>query len=205
MTTSLTDTQLFTGPLGVRISHSIAVGAFEDLQLCLRYALASTNSSACRERQPEQWFATFLRALQSLRFSLFEHTHEQIVYDAHRHIISDVYNGHLPPPRERGPWFGQLEHLLKQASVPDSQYKIRVHTCSSHLCIDFDCEEDGVPVAILFHIYCTNDPAAPAGKVNLVFNHLGARASPTYLAGVRESLQMTIHRQLQAALTSELG
>lgn len=198
------DTRIFEEALRIKPAPWLTLDTWEDLQLCLRYSQAMSNEKYSMETQPEQWFAVVLATLQSLKFSLFEHTHKSIVYDPHREALSDVYNGYLPPPREKGPWFKGLDNKY-QAAASDDAYTIKVMNVSSHLSIEMDCEDDKIPVVILFYVYCITDPVEPTKKLNLVFDHLGARFNPSAFALLRKDLEARNREKLIEILNRELA
>lgn len=198
------DTRVFEERLRIKPAPWLTLETWEDLQLCLRYSQAVSNKKHSMETQPEQWFSVVLATLQSLGFTLFEHTHKALVYDPHREALSDVYNGYLPPPRERGPWFKSLEEKIKTATA-EGTYTLSVMNVSSHLSIEMDCEVDKIPVVILFYVYCITDPVEPTRKLNLVFDHLGARFNSAAFALLRNGLETRIREKLVESLKRELA
>lgn len=198
------DTRIFEERLRIKPAPWLTRETWEDLQLCLRYSQAISNKKYSMETQAEQWFAVVLATLQSLRFTLFEHTHKTIVYDPHRDALSDVYSGYIPPPREKGPWFKNLEENF-QAAASAGAYTIKVMNVSSHLSIEMDCEDDKIPVVILFYVYCITDPVEPTSKLNLVFNHLGARFNPSAFALLRKDLEASNRETLIDILKHDLA
>ena len=144
------DTRIFEERLRIKPAPWLTLETWEDLQLCLRYSQAMANEKYSMETQPQQWFAVALATLQSLKFTLFEHTHKTIVYEPHLLALSDVYSGYLPPPREKGPWFKSLEENVQAALQSAGTHTFTVMNASSHLSIEMDHEGDKIPVAILF-------------------------------------------------------
>ncbi|WP_060512229.1 hypothetical protein [Pseudomonas sp. NBRC 111124] len=197
-------TRIFEERLRIKPAPWLSLETWEDLQLCLRYSQAIANEKYSMETQPEQWFAVVLTALQSLKFSLLGHTHQKIDYEPHLHALSDVYSGYLPPLREKGPWFKSLEENVQAALQSSGKHTFAVMNASSHLSIEMDHEGDEVPVAILFYVYCVTAPEAPTQKLNLVFDHLGARFNSDAFAPLREDLQARNREKLREILKREL-
>lgn len=197
---STISTRLFPKRLTIKATPWLPRETWEDLQLCLRYTLAIANNSYSMETQPEQWFGETLATLQTLHFTFMEHTHKTLVYAPHRDALTDVFDGFLPPPRAQGPWFKSMEAALERSAQSGDSYNVQMMNASSHLSIELDREDDHVPVAILFYVYCVTDPAAPATQLNLVFDHLGARFNATAFPTVRDKLEAYNREQLLAYL-----
>lgn len=195
-----TNTRVFEQRLMIRATPWLARETWEDLQLCLRYTLGIANQRYSMETQPQQWFGEVLATLNTLHFTVLEHTHRTQVYAAHRDALKDVYEGYLPPPRAQGPWFKDAETALERTAQSAGCYNFRMMNASSCLSIELDCEADNVPVAILFYVYCVTDPGEPATKLNLVFDHLGARFDPQAFASLRAKLEAYTREQLLAYL-----
>ncbi|HDS1696987.1 MULTISPECIES: hypothetical protein [Pseudomonas] len=198
------DTRIFEERLSIKPAPWLTLDTWEDLQLCLRYSQAVANEKYSMETQPQQWFTVALATLQSLKFTLFEHTHKTIVYEPHLLALSDVYSGYLPPPREKGPWFKSLDENVQAALQSAGTRTFTVMNASSHLSIEMDHEGDQVPVAILFYAYCITDPIEPTRKLNLIFDHLGARFNAAGFAPLRKDLQARNREKLRAILEREL-
>ncbi|GAB1614668.1 hypothetical protein HU764_027090 [Pseudomonas sp. SWRI100] len=198
------DTRIFEERLRIKPAPWLTLETWEDLQLCLRYSQAMANEKYSMETQPEQWFTVVIATLQTLQFTVFEHTHKAIAYEPHLLALSDVYSGYLPPLRAKGPWFKSLEANVKAALQSAGRHTFNVMNASSHLSIEMDHEGDKIPVAILFFAYCVTDPAQPTRKLNLVFDHLGARFNPGDFAPLRKDLQARNREKLLAILKREL-
>lgn len=198
------DTRIFEERLSIKPAPWLTLETWEDLQLCLRYSQAMANEKYSMETQPEQWFKVVIATLRSLKFSVIEHTQKAIAYEPHLHALSDVYSGYLPPLREKGPWFKSLEENVKAAMQSAGLHTFNVMNASSHLSIEMDHDGEQVPVAILFYVYCITDPVAPTQKLNLIFDHLGARFNPGAFAPLRKGLQVRNSEKLLALLKREL-
>lgn len=199
------DTRIFDERLTVKPAPWLTLETWEDLQLCLRYSQAMANDEYSMETQPEQWLAVVLATLKSLKFTVFEHTHKAIAYEPHLLALSDVYRGYLPPLRDKGPWFQRLEENVKAALQSAGKHTFNVMNASSHLSIEMDHEGDSIPVAILFFVYCVTDPAEPAQRLNLVFDHLGARFNAREFAPLRNHLQARNRENLIAILNRDFN
>ncbi|GLH30988.1 hypothetical protein BR1R5_03740 [Pseudomonas sp. BR1R-5] len=198
------DTRIFEERLNIKPAPWLTLETWEDLQLCLRYSQAVANEKYSMETQPEQWFTVVIATLQSLKFTLFEHTHQAISYEPHLHALSDVYSGYIPPLREKGPWFKSVEENVKAAMQSAGMHTFNVMNASSHLSIEMDHEGDEIPVAILFYVYCKTDPVEPTQKLNLIFDHLGARFNLGEFAPLRKDLQARNREKLLAVLKRKL-
>lgn len=198
------DTRIFEQRLNIKPAPWLTLETWEDLQLCLRYSQAIANESYSMETQPAPWFSVVLATLRSLHFTLLEHTHKKIVYEPHLLALSDVYNGYIPPPRDKGPWFKSMEKNVQAAVNSAGMRTVSVMNASSHLSIEMDHEGDAIPVGILFYVYCITDPDEPTKKLNLIFDHLGARFNPVAFAPLRTELQSRNREKLRAILKREL-
>ncbi|WP_054903403.1 hypothetical protein [Pseudomonas sp. NBRC 111131] len=196
--------QLFDVPLKVAPAPWLTVDTFEDLQLCMRYALQKASDRYSMETAAQAWFGVVLESLGFLRFTLYEHTKRTLTYESSRAALKDVYDGFLPPPREQGPFFRAVDEANTAPGSDPGLRNISVFNASSHLSIVMDCEDDNVPVAILFFVHCVTDPIAPTKRLNLMFDHLGARFDSVGFSLLRAQVESEHREKLIAVLKKEL-
>lgn len=171
----LPSTTVFASPTSARKSPLFPGEIFEDLFACLRLAIITASDQYDKELQASRWFASILETLSELGFTLFERSEGNILYTPSNDVLDSVFKGWLPPPQAPNTRFKAIStDVLTALRSPDFAMN-RKRSTSTHLCIDLDSDDGVTPVAILFHMHCTNDPLAPRTKMNLAYVHLGAQ------------------------------
>ncbi len=109
-------------------------------------------------------------------------------------MFQDVFNGWIPAHQRRNLKFERVaKDILNGLKQPDLAL-LRSTSASSHLRIDFDLDDNGSPLAIIFHLCCATDPDAPRTRVTLLLDHMGAKLDTRAF----EARRVQIENRLQA-------
>ncbi|RFQ03155.1 hypothetical protein D0O09_10160 [Pseudomonas putida] len=171
-----------------------ATQPWEDLHACLRLAQLGANQAHDRQQDGQRWFNHFLQGLEDIGIELFERTTKSINCVPTDAVFQDVFNGWIPAPQRRNLKFERVaKDILNGLKQPDLALLCST-SASSHLRIDFDLDDNGSPLAIIFHLCCATDPDAPRTHVALLLDHMGAKLDTRAF----EARRVQIENRLQA-------
>jgi hypothetical protein len=171
-----------------------AAHALDDLHACLRLAQLEANQTYDRQQDGQRWFSRFLRSLEDSGVELVQRTAKSLDYVPTDAVFQDVFTGWIPAPQARNLKFRRVAsdilHGLKQ---PDLAL-LRSTSASSHMHIEFDLDDEGSQMAIVFYLCCATDPDSPRTHLRLHLHHLGAKLD----AQAFEARRSQVEKRLQA-------
>ena len=197
----LPPTNVFVSPTSTRKSPLFPREMFEDLYDCLRLAVITASSQYDKEKEASRWFASILETLPALGFTLFEQSTGTLSYTPSSEVLDDVFIGWLAPPQAANTRFKSISTDIRKALKSPHLAIPQKMSSSTHLCVDLDSDDGVTPVAILFHMHCTNDPLAPRSKMNLAYVHLGAQFNKDVFTQHRARVQSQLLRFGQNSAT----
>ncbi|AEJ10884.1 MULTISPECIES: hypothetical protein [Pseudomonas] len=167
---------------------------WEDLHACLRLAQLEANQAHDRQQDGQRWFSRFLQGLENSGVELIERTTKSINCVPTDAVFQDVFNGWIPAPQRRNLKFERVANdILNGLKQPDLAL-LRSTSASSHLRIEFDLDDSGSPLAIVFNLCCSTDPDAPRTRLALQLDHMGAKLD----ARAFEARRVQVENRLQA-------
>ncbi|WP_343594335.1 hypothetical protein [Pseudomonas sp.] len=171
-----------------------AAQPYDDLHACLRLAQLEANRAHDRQQDGERWFSRFLRGLEDNGVELIERTTKNISFVPTDAVFQDVFTGWIPAPQKRNLKFERVaSDILHGLQQPDLAL-LRSTSASSHMHIEFDLDDGGSQMAIVFHLCCSTDPDSPRTRLILHLEHLGAKLD----ARAFETRRMQVESRLQA-------
>lgn len=166
-----------------------ATQALEDLHACLRLAQLEANQAHDRQKDGQRWFSRFLQRLEDSGVELIERTTKSINCVPTDAVFQDVFRGWIPAPQRRNLRFERVaKDILHGLQQPDLAL-LRSTSASSHLRLEFDVDDSGSPVAIIFNLCCSTDPDAPRTRLVLQLDHLAARLDARAFETRREQVE----------------